>query len=142
MKFDVHVCLVSNQPTPNFVPVLSPEFRPQEVVLVVTPQMAQQAEALAKVMKERCQVKVHQLKVDSEYDVAAIGERLFELLVNIDKDKVALNVTGGTKLMAIGAYGVFRDAGYASFYLTQQGEVVLLGWSWFMSFIGEIRRIS
>ena len=126
MKFDVHVCLVSNQPTPNFVPVLSPEFRPQEVVLVVTPQMAQQAEALAKVMKERCQVKVHQLKVDSEYDVAAIGERLFELLVNIDKDKVALNVTGGTKLMAIGAYGVFRDAGYASFYLTQQGEVVLL----------------
>lgn len=127
MKFDVHVCLVSGQPTPNFVPVLAQEFRPQEVILVVTPRMKTKADALEKVMRERCGVKVQQIQIENEYDTANIGERLFELLVNVDKEKVALNVTGGTKLMAIGAYSTFRDAGYPSFYVLERtGEIQIL----------------
>ena len=120
MKFDVHVCLVSDQPTPNFVPVLAQEFRPQEVILVVTPRMKTKANALEKVMRERCGVKVQQIHIENEYDTASIGERLFELLVNVDKEKVALNVTGGTNCMAIGAYSTFRDAGYPSFYVLER----------------------
>lgn len=127
MKFDVHVCLVSGQPTPNLVPILAEEFRPQEVILVVTPRMKTKADALEKVMRERCGVKVQQIQIENEYDTAKIGERLFELLVNVDKEKVALNVTGGTKLMAIGAYSTFRDAGYPSFYVLERtGEIQIL----------------
>lgn len=127
MKFDVHVCLVSEQPTPNFVPVLVQEFRPKEVILVVTPSMKAKANALEKVMRERCQVKVQKIHIENEYDTSIIGERLFELLLNVDKEKVALNVTGGTKLMAIGAYSTFRDAGYPSFYVSEKtGEIQIL----------------
>lgn len=127
MKFDVHVCLVSDQPTPNYVPVLAQEFRPQEVILVVTPRMREKANALEKVMRERCGVKVQQLHIENEYDTADIGNRLLELLVNVDKEQVALNATGGTKLMSIGAYKTFSDLGYASFYLTERtGEIQIL----------------
>jgi len=38
-RHDVHVCLVSEQATPNFIPVLDARFRPREVILVVSPQM-------------------------------------------------------------------------------------------------------
>lgn len=127
MKFDVHVCLVSGQPTPNLVPILAEEFRPQKVILVVTPFMTAKANALELVIKQRCQIQVEKLHIENEYDTASIGERLFELLVNVDKEKVALNVTGGTKLMAIGAYSTFRDAGYPSFYVLERtGEIQIL----------------
>lgn len=38
-KFDVHVCLVSDQALPNFIPVLAEDFRPQEVILLATEPM-------------------------------------------------------------------------------------------------------
>lgn len=126
MKFDVHVCLVSGQPTPNFVPILADEFRPQKVILVVTPKMQQNADALQHVIKQRCQIQVQQIHIENEYDTADIGERLLDLLADEDKEKVALNVTGGTKLMAFGAYKTFSDLGYPVFYWTEKGKIQIL----------------
>ncbi len=125
-KFDVHVCLVSDQAVPNFVPVLDKDFRPQEVVLLVTEQMQARAAALAEVMRKSCGVKVRQLAVADAYDMARVGEQVFALLCDMDKDRVALNVTGGTKLMAIAAFAMFKEAGYPSFYFTADSNEVLL----------------
>ncbi len=125
-KFDVHVCLVSDQAVPNFLPVLDKDFRPQEVVLLVTEQMQARADALAEVMRQGCGVKVQQLAVADAYDMAQVGEQVFALLCDMDKDQVALNVTGGTKLMAIAAFAMFKEAGYPSFYFTADSNEVLL----------------
>ncbi len=125
-KFDVHVCLVSDQALPNFIPVLAEDFRPQEVILLATEPMNKKAETLAEVMKNRCRVNVQIFDLNDEYDVQSVREEIFNLLLNIDKQKVALNVTGGTKLMAIGAYGMFRDEGYPVFYFTAKDNRILL----------------
>lgn len=125
-KFDVHVCLVSDQALPNFIPVLAEDFRPQEVILLATEPMKKKAETLAEVMKNRCRVNVQIFDLHDEYDIQSVREEIFNLLLNIDKQKVALNVTGGTKLMAIGAYGMFRDEGYPVFYFTAKDNRILL----------------
>lgn len=126
-KFDVHVCLVSDQALPNFIPVLAEDFRPQEVILLATEPMKKKAETLAEVMKNRCCVKVQIFDLHDEYDIQSVREEIFNLLLkNIDKRKVALNVTGGTKLMAIGAYGMFRDEVYPVFYFTAKDNRILL----------------
>lgn len=125
-KFEVHMCLVSDQAVPNFVPVLDKDFRPKEVLLLVTEKMQAKADALAEVMRKSCGVKVQQLAVGNAYDMAQVGEQVFALLCNIDKDQVALNVTGGTKLMAIAAFSMFKEAGYPSFYFTDNSNEVLL----------------
>ncbi|MCP2041859.1 hypothetical protein L1281_002477 [Neisseria sp. HSC-16F19] len=127
-KFDVHVCLVSDQAVPNFVPVLDADFRPQQVVLLVTPPMQAKADYLQEVMRTRCQVQVTQIPVASAYDMEQVGGRIVDLLYDMDKAKVALNTTGGTKLMAIAAYDIFRDMGYPAFYFSaESNEVLLLG---------------
>lgn len=125
-KFDVHVCLVSDQAVPNFVPVLDKEFRPQDVVLLVTERMKVKADVLEKVLRERCGVKVQQLGLADEYDMGSVTEQVFGLLCDVEKERVALNVTGGTKLMAIATYGMFKDAGYPAFYFTANSNEVLL----------------
>ena len=84
------------------------------------------AETLAEVMKNRCCVKVQIFDLNDEYDIQSVREEIFNLLLDIDKQKVALNVTGGTKLMAIGAYGMFRDEGYPVFYFTAKDNRILL----------------
>ena len=125
-KFDVHVCLVSDQALPNFIPVLAEDFRPQEVILLATGKMKKKAAILAEVIRRRCQVKVQIVDLHGEYDMKVVAEEVFELLLSIDKEKVALNVTGGTKLMAIAAYGMFHDAGYPVFYFTAEDNRVLM----------------
>ncbi|WP_353663629.1 Card1-like endonuclease domain-containing protein [Neisseria musculi] len=60
------------------------------------------------------------------YNMAQVGKEIFNLLRDMDKEQVALNVTGGTKLMAIAAFAMFKEAGYPSFYFTANSNEVLL----------------
>lgn len=125
-KFDAHVCLVSDQATPNYVPVLDKNFRPKEVVLLVTKQMEVKAQYLADIMQSRCGVKVAQISVPNAYDKRQISNQVFDLLCQFDKEKVALNVTGGNKLMALAAYATFKENGYPVFYFTVDSNEVLI----------------
>ena len=127
-KYNIHVCIVSDQPIPNYVPVLDNQFRPREVVLLVTGKMQQKAAALEQTLKTRCGVKTRQIAIASEYDMQEMEDKVLGELIALDeaKENIALNLTGGTKLMAIAAYRTFHDAGYPAFYFTATSNEVLL----------------
>ena len=114
------VLLVSDQPMPNFLPVINKETKPDSVTLVVSEKMRRRAEWL------KAEIARHQVKVledveigDDVSDINAIQnvlmdwagdhEALFEVSV--------LNATGGTKPMAIAAQEVFRSEGRPVFYV-------------------------
>ena len=127
-KYNIHVCIVSDQPIPNYVPVLDNQFRPREVVLLVTGKMQQKAAALEQTLKTRCGVKTRQIAIASEYDMQEMEDKVLGELIALDeaKENIALNLTGGTKLMALAAYRTFHDAGYPAFYFTATSNEVLL----------------
>ena len=127
-KYNIHVCIVSDQPIPNYVPVLDNTFRPREVILLVTGKMQQKAAALEQTLKTRCGVKTRQIAIASEYDMQEMEDKVLGELIALDeaKENIALNLTGGTKLMAIAAYRTFHDAGYPAFYFTATSNEVLL----------------
>ena len=127
-KYNIHVCIVSDQPIPNYVPVLDNTFRPREVILLVTERMRAKADALAHTLKTRCGVKTRQITIASEYDMQEMEDKVLGELIALDeaKENIALNLTGGTKLMAIAAYRTFHDAGYPAFYFTATSNEVLL----------------
>jgi hypothetical protein len=113
---DSHVYLVSSQATPNVTPALDPEIAPQRVILVVSPDMAAQADALEKVYAPRG-IAVERWPVNNPWDIEHLRQRFLELAVREDGRAPVLNVTGGTKPMAIAAYEVFRAAGWPIFYI-------------------------
>jgi len=98
----IHVCLVSNQPIPNLVPLLLEQ--PDRAVLLVSPQMRLQAERLERVLRPRA-VACRQEEVDP-YDFAAVAEVCKRLIRETD-DELVLNVTGGTKVSALAAFQAF-----------------------------------
>lgn len=124
MKIDIHVCLVSQQATPNLAPILADEFRPREVILLVSKQMQQQAAALEGVLK-KYGVKCSRLDIDDPYDIVAMSDQMVELLAQREQESIGLNITGGTKPMAIAAQLAFGLAGKPVFYVNPETNEVL-----------------
>jgi hypothetical protein len=124
---NIHVLLVSAQAAPNLLPALDPELKPKEAILLVTKKMAGRATALENVLRE-ASVKVSRVPLDDEHDFSALEKILLDLAAARDGEDIALNVTGGTKLMALAAQSVAQAAGWRVFYVdVDTDEVIWLG---------------
>jgi len=123
------LCLVSAQATPNLLPVLDVNWRPQRVILGTTPEMQGASKALASVLLRNCPgLKIEILGLEDAYDYTALWTQFCDFLSMEGGCNIALNVTGGTKIMAVAAQDVFTQAGKAAFYVNvATDEVIALG---------------
>lgn len=123
-KYDVHVCLVSKQTTPNLLPVLESKSRPELVLLLTTPVMRKNAEILARVMRGKgCQTAI--VDLPAEGSVLRLREALLDIFAQYEDRHVACNVTGGTKLMALAALEVCRGLDRPAFYVNTNEKTVV-----------------
>ena len=102
---DIHICLLSEQPSPNICPLLDERLKPQEVILLVTPQQVKRVADVESILKKR-QIKVSTVSIDSAFDAEAVQAQVETLIVTQKKTgkSVFINATGGTKPMSIGAF--------------------------------------
>lgn len=125
--YTTHLCLVSAQATPNLLPVLDEAWRPKKVVLACSAQMKNAAMALRAVIQTKCPgLAVETLDLPNAYDYAALSDTFLTYLADHADEDIALNVTGGTKLMAVAAQEVFRSAGKPVFYVNVENDDVLI----------------
>ncbi|MBE7527280.1 DUF1887 family protein [Betaproteobacteria bacterium PRO4] len=112
----VHVCLVSAQAAPNLLPVLDPELKPEEVVLLTSQKMRNTADALRAVFTE-LGIRSTIIPLADEHNYQAIEETMLQIAGEREGQEIALNLTGGTKLMALVAQTVAQTADWRSFYV-------------------------
>ncbi|SQH97114.1 Card1-like endonuclease domain-containing protein [Haemophilus haemolyticus] len=126
-KYDIHVCLVSAQAAPNLLPILDNEFKPKKAVFVVSTknEIKEKANALQQVFKQN-RVDVEILELSNEFDFQSMEAELFDLLSKYEKEDIALNVTGGTKLMAIAAQNVFSGEKPIFYINTDKEEIIFI----------------
>lgn len=125
-KYDVHFCLVSGQAAPNLLPILDSQFKPKEAVFIVSKKMKQKAEFLAKTFKEQG-VKVTLSELSDEFDFSKMEEELIDLVSQYENQNIALNVTGGTKLISIAAEHAFALVEKPIFYIdTESNRIVFI----------------
>lgn len=120
----IQICLVSHQAAANLLPAFDPSLKPAKVVLVVTTKMQAQADRLKNVFKENG-IAVDQLKLSDEQDFRRIEEELLELAEQLDGQEVALNITGGTKLMSVAAQSVAQVSNWRMFYIDADSDSVI-----------------
>ncbi len=122
----IQVILVSGQPTPNLTPALDPALDAREVILLTSPDMRERADGLAAVLQP-AGLRVRREELPDPWDVAAMREQILTLVAAREGEPLALNATGGTKLMAIAAYEVFLSARLPIFYVhPEQDRLVWL----------------
>jgi hypothetical protein len=112
----VHVCLVSAQAAPNLLPALDPSLKPDEVVLMVSRKMTRPAQSLASVFKE-LGIAVTQEQLNDEHDYSTLEQAMLKVATERTGQEILLNLTGGTKLMALVAQSVAQAAEWQSFYV-------------------------
>ncbi len=115
MRLRTHVCMVSGQPTPNLTPVLDERTRPERVIMLVSPNMEQRAKWLAEVISSY-RVQVLMKEIRDPWDIEMLTDDILQILSELDED-AGLNVTGGTKPMAIVAHEAFSSAEKPVFYV-------------------------
>ena len=123
-KYDIHVCLVSAQAAPNLLPILDSEFKPKKAIFLVSKAMKQRAEYLAKTF-EKLNVKVKLKNISDEFNFGLMEEEIFKLVEEYENESIALNVTGGTKLMSIAAENAFSALGKPIFYIDTDSNHIL-----------------
>lgn len=122
--FDTQVCMVSDQAAPNLLPLLDDQLKPKEVILLVTDRMKDRAGHLQNIIKPMG-IKVTQQPMQATGDFQQMQEQLETLIKNYPAGSVGLNVTGGTKWMAITAQEVFRSYSQPVFYVDIETDRVL-----------------
>jgi hypothetical protein len=123
-RSEVHVCLVSDQAAANLLPALDPALKPVEAVLLVSAKMRTRADHLEAVLRETG-VRASRVDLPDEHDHAALEAALLDVAGAREGQAIALNVTGGTKLMALAAQSVAAAAGWAVFYVDADTDEVI-----------------
>ena len=126
-KYDIHVCLVSDQAAPNLLPILDSEFKPQKAVFVISTkdEIKEKANSLKLAFKQN-DIDVDILELSDEFDFQSMETELFDLLSSYENENIALNVTGGTKLMAIAAQNVFSGVKPIFYINTNKEEIIFI----------------
>lgn len=106
------VLLVSHQPIPNIMSVLAAPAT--HVHLLVSERMELQADRLERFCAGRG-VGVSRLGIEP-YDFAQVEGTCRSILRDKPPGSVVLNATGGTKVAAMAAFGLFRERGFPSVY--------------------------
>lgn len=112
----IHLCLVSAQAAANLLPTLDKHHKPDAVVLITTASMQSQADNLAAVFRENG-LQVSAIKLENEHDFEHMEETLMGFATEHEYDEIFLNLTGGTKLMALAAQSVADEASWQKFYV-------------------------
>lgn len=124
LKAKTHICFVSAQAAPNLLPALDPQCqKPENIILLVTRKMASKADAMERVLRTSG-IKTIRVPIDDEHDLVRLKDIVLNVITDYvvtdhEKEQVALNLSGGTKLMALAAYQTVLEAelGWDVFYV-------------------------
>jgi hypothetical protein len=120
----IHLMLVSEQAAPNLLPALDPTMKPRQAVLLVSQKMTKRAQALQAVLKE-VGIQTHTVLLPDEHNMAALENILMDVAAQLEGQSIALNVTGGNKLMALAAQAVAQAAGWPAFYVDVDTDQII-----------------
>ena len=132
------IALVSDQRMQNVFPVIQQGAKYDELILVLSKdrrtgkplgRFVKSAEDLKAVLYGYVdQIRIHDTYVDP-YDIEAVRSVIFSLINSLSEPRqnMVLNISGGTKPMAIGAFQAAQSAGIKCVYTdTEDGELIWL----------------
>ncbi len=104
----VYICLVSDQPIPNMIPAFMDSYRPNKIILIKTVDKSIQSKRLCEIFSKYGIDVSEELTEPMDYkNTSEVIERIKAVYKD---DELILNITGGTKMMSIGAFEAFvRD---------------------------------
>ncbi|MEM5807157.1 MAG: DUF1887 family CARF protein, partial [Candidatus Aenigmatarchaeota archaeon] len=107
------VCLVSRQTMQNVLPILM--YVPSNVYLLTTTEEKESGERIQRLCKQK-KIEAELVEGIDAYDTGTVRSAIERIKSSMTQAELAINITGGTKLMSIAAYEVAKQYGIPAFY--------------------------
>ena len=117
-----HLCLVSNQPIPSLTPLIDKELGTDEVLLIAAPDRCEHATWLYHALGYYG-IRAEIIMLRDGYSLPLLRED-FALLREQLPPPVAINLTGGTKLMTLAAWETFNSRGDVHYYVNINTDAI------------------
>lgn len=121
---DVMLCLAGGQPTPNVVGALQPEPPPTQVVFLASPQTLATARQQVAFLAALGMVGAEPVVV-AAHDLPQVVAACEGVVARFGPARLCFNITGGTKIMALGANLVAERHAIPALYVDSANERVL-----------------
>ncbi|MFW1746477.1 Card1-like endonuclease domain-containing protein [Acinetobacter guillouiae] len=119
-------CTTSRQSAANLQPLQSTEIRPDLVLVASTESFDKEGSHLIQEVKAMG-LNAKGIKIENETSVKQLSQQFERIVETYFDSELIVNLTGGTKLMALAAYQVFSGYGYRCFYQEfSTGEIIWL----------------
>lgn len=112
------IVLLGGQIIPAYIGIK--ERKPDVIHILYTKESVYHRKRLEKIISN-CKVNSYQV---SPYDYNSISETVTQIICDYEGNKFELNLTGGTKLMALASQEVFRTLDCFSFYIDQNQNFI------------------
>lgn len=114
---DVHLCLISANITPNLTPLLNSEIRPQHVVLMYAADELPWLEGFMRLVATLDGMTVSCRLLSDASGGEAVRADVLSVLAKHEGQTVALNASGGSRLVSLVAAQVFQGLNKPVFYV-------------------------
>lgn len=119
-------CMASKQSAANLQPLQSAMIRPDLVLVGTTESFRQEGNHLLKEIKSTG-LLAKQIDIIDETSIKQLSQQFEKIVEEYFDSEIIVNLTGGTKLMALAAFQIFAGYGYRCFYQEYStGEIIWL----------------
>lgn len=127
MKKYHHICIVSAQLIPNYLPLIAPEFEAQSVTLIVTEKMRKLANRFRKVLRKQFAVTAD-IEVPETLDIKAqwrIMSNTIQRYKELEPEVPLIgNISGGTKIMSLALAQCCTTLGVPFLYVESESNTM------------------
>lgn len=125
-EITTHICTVGTAVVPNIAPILDVSLGVKKVILIHTSDFLKKAELLAKTYKYY-QIKTEFYPISSAWDIALLNMELEKLLEGLGEEKIAINITVGSKPISIVLHDIANILEIPTYYMNRNNTI-----SWFI----------
>lgn len=105
---NIQICLVSQQVIQNILPVL--ELKPDLLIFLYTKEFEKKVDWLSSVLKKRLPNLQFEKIQTQALDFDSVVDSCKEILAKFPNENFTLNLTGGTKIMALASFSAFENS--------------------------------
>lgn len=127
-KFETQLILLSDQVLPNVIPAIDKNIMPDKIILCESDAMRNKGKAdILKDFFKTKGIETQYISLGSAYDFEEL-QKIFETIANTySSEELAINLTGGTKMMSIAAQNIFTMYGnYTCFYVVPNQDKIIV----------------
>lgn len=121
LNFKTHLCIISGQPIANYLPLIDEELKPENVILLVTPEMQDVAKNFQDILKNK-NIKYDIVNIKDNDSFSTIQDTILNIIEKYPDTNIALNATGGTKWLSLAAATVFMMDKKPVFYINENTD--------------------